>query len=79
MSKILLGDEMNKNTSLQSVLLKVSKSQKQIMMSLILPKNERITLRIVSILSKKIEEKNSVKPVLAGLEMKAQAGQKIGQ
>ena len=28
---------------------------------------------------KKIEEKNSVKPVLAGLEMKAQAGQKIGQ
>ena len=29
--------------------------------------------------NKKIEEKNSVKPVLAGLEMKAQAGQKIGQ
>ena len=28
---------------------------------------------------KKIEEKNSVKSVLAGLEMKAQAGQKIGQ
>ena len=38
-----------------------------------------LTTQNLHLYAKKIEEKNSVKPVLAGLEMKAQAGQKIGQ